>query len=64
MHAIQFLDGKVVSVTTAGFITDIKDLESKLVDNHLFSVFKQIRFEIAKKDTGLELKNRGLGIIS
>jgi hypothetical protein len=37
------LKGKVVSVTTDGFITDVKDLENKMLKHKLFedSLFKE-----------------------
>lgn len=41
LHTIQSLGGKVVSVTTDGFITDIKDIEEKMNDCFLLSIFKQ-----------------------
>jgi hypothetical protein len=58
------MKGKVVSVTTDGFITNINDLESKLKDNFLLTEFKKLREELSDNDIGLEIKNYGKGIIS
>ena len=69
LHAIQNLGGKVVSVTTDGFITDIHDLEGKIIglrneDSFLLSNFKMLREEISRDDTALEIKHDGKGVIS
>jgi hypothetical protein len=64
LHVIQKLNGKVVSVTTDGFISDIKDLENKMENYYLFSKYKELRFEISKNNESLEIKNEGIGIIS
>jgi hypothetical protein len=65
LHSIHQLGGKIVSVTTDGFITDIIDLESKL-NGVLFSVFKNLRRDISGDPNalGLELKHSGVGVIS
>jgi len=39
LHNIQKLGGKVVSVTTDGFITDIEDLEKNYYHYHLMKLF-------------------------
>ena len=70
LHAVQKLNGKVVSVTTDGFITDINDLEKGIIDvmnsddSFLLSKFKELRGEISNDDTALEIKHEGKGIIS
>lgn len=64
LHGIDCSNGKVVSVTTDGFITDIPELESKLSKNYLFGEFKKIRHSLSGDNTGLELKNEGKGIIA
>lgn len=64
LHSIQDLDGLVVSVTTDGFITNLSDLERKISENYLFSMYKKIRFQLSEDDTGLELKSNGRGIIA
>lgn len=68
MHNINKLKGQVVSVTTDGFITDIRDLEKKLlkegVESTIFKSFKSMRLELSGDDTGLEVKHEGVGIIS
>ena len=70
LQAVQKLNGKVVSVTTDGFITDINDLEKGIIDvmnsddSFLLSKFKELRGEISNDDTALEIKHEGKGIIS
>jgi hypothetical protein len=64
LHAINALGGKVVSVTTDGFITNISDLESKISDNYLISEYKRIRSELSGDSTGLELKSCGYGVMA
>jgi hypothetical protein len=58
------LGGKVVSVTTDGFITDIVDLESKISDSYLLSKYKVIRNDLSGNDQGLELKSAGVGVMA
>ena len=63
------LGGKVVSVTTDGFITDVKDLENKLLNLNsseipLFSKYREIRETLSGSSTSLEIKHSGKGIIS
>lgn len=63
---INKLGGKIVSVTTDGFITDLPDLENKLLNcknNYLFKEYRKIRFELSKNPEGIELKQAGVGII-
>ena len=65
LHALGTLNALVVSVTTDGFITNLKDLETYLTDeNFLFSEFKNIRLQLSGDSTGLELKHSGKGIVS
>jgi DNA polymerase elongation subunit (family B) len=68
LHEISKMNGKVVSVTTDGFITDIKDLEGKLEERmdkeSLLREFKESRRMLSRDDTGLEIKHEGVGIIS
>lgn len=70
LHNIHKLGGRIVSVTTDGFITDIENLESRLikelpeVDTLLLRKFKTIRFELANNNEALELKSCGKGIMS
>lgn len=63
LHAINEIEGLVVSVTTDGFITNIEGLESKLTEKFLFGEFKKIRMMLSDENTGLEIKNAGKGII-
>lgn len=64
LHKIHILKGKVVSVTTDGFITDIPDLESKLQDGFLISQFQKLRKILSGESTAYELKSSGLGVLS
>jgi hypothetical protein len=69
LHNISKLGGQVVSVTTDGFITDVKDLETKLLNLNskeipLFSKYREIRETLSGTSTALEIKHSGKGIIS
>ncbi|KAI5849914.1 hypothetical protein GGS23DRAFT_591647 [Durotheca rogersii] len=68
LHNIHLLGGRVISVTTDGFIADVKDLENKLLamnsDNlQCLYLYKDIRKllttfeEDAPDDKALEIKN-------
>jgi hypothetical protein len=63
LHAINELGGRVVSVTTDGFITDVEDLESK-IDGYLLHQFQSARVELSGDGQGLELKNAGCGVMA
>jgi hypothetical protein len=56
----------VVSVTTDGFVTDIDDLEAKIIkaEEKLISFFKELRYDLSENSQALEMKNNGIGIIS
>lgn len=68
LENISKLKGKIVSVTTDGFITDIENLEFKITelyksrDDSLLKEYKKIRYELSRDDSGLEIKKDGLGI--
>jgi hypothetical protein len=71
LHNIQKLGGKIVSVTTDGFITDLDDLENKLLslpkeDTVLLTKYRALRGELTdgKSNEALEIKSHGCGIIS
>jgi hypothetical protein len=69
LHNIDKLGGKVVSVTTDGFITNIKDLENKLLslkpsEIPLFTKYREIRETLSGNSTALEIKHSGKGVIS
>jgi len=69
LHNIQKLEGKVVSVTTDGFITDIVDLEKKLLNlpsstTNLLNMFRKGRKDLFGDPTGYEKKKEGVGISS
>lgn len=59
LHGIQLLVGNIVSITTDGFITDIKDLENKFIKHNFFN--KSLFMEYRKLHNQiLELKNEGV----
>jgi len=74
LHNIHKLGGKIVSVTTDGFITDIDNLEEKLLtlpedQLTLLNKYRSLRMELTQEDTtpdtnALELKKDGKGVIS
>lgn len=68
LHNVNLLGGKVVSVTTDGFITDIPDLESKLLKlkkgNKLLMAYRDAREALFGNPSALELKNSGTGLMS
>jgi hypothetical protein len=74
LHNIQHLDGKIVSVTTDGFITDIENLEHKLLKLDkkkipLLLKYRSLREKLTAGDINpssdaIELKTKGLGVIS
>lgn len=70
LHNISLLRGRVVSVTTDGFITDIPCLEERILEmesgNTLLKLFKSIRCDLTGGEdmTALELKKTCKGIIS
>ena len=58
LHNIQYLGGSVVSVTTDGFITDVEDLENKLLKLSeskitLLLEYRQIRDLLSGENSGL-----------
>ena len=58
------MGGKVVSVTTDGFITNVLDLESKISSGFLLSEYKEIRNDLSGDSTGLEVKSFGCGVMA
>jgi len=69
LHSIHLLKGRIVSTTTDGFITDIEDLESKIINlkgrsKTLIGEYKKMRLDLLNDDTALEVKKSGKGIIS
>lgn len=74
LHNIHLLGGKVVSVTTDGFITDLENLEAKLLDLKpeqipLLLKYRDLRKQLTEGDKNpisdaLEQKSSGKGIIS
>jgi hypothetical protein len=67
LHNVDKFGGKVVSVTTDGFLTDIQNLEEMVVngdDKVLLSIFREIRTILCNNPTALELKTECKGIIS
>ena len=71
LHNIKRLGGKVLSVTTDGFITDLTNLEPKLLNlpvdkTPLFRLFRALRITLTEdtETEALELKNKSRGVIS
>lgn len=64
LHTIQILKGRVISVTTDGFITDIPDLESKLMGGFFINQFCILRDILSGDSTAYEIKSFGSGILS
>lgn len=69
IHNTDKLGGKVVSSTTDGFITDISNLENKLLELPkesigLLNTFRDIRQDLSDNATTLEVKTEGVGVIS
>jgi hypothetical protein len=64
------MKGLAVSVTTDGFITNIENLEDKIMskinpkDFSLLKEFSRLREELSGNPEALELKRSGQGIIS
>jgi hypothetical protein len=67
LHNIQQLKGSIVSCTTDGFVTDVGNLEEKILlldGDSLLKRYRSIRNELSGDYTGLELKHEGKGITS
>lgn len=69
LHNVHKLNGIVVSVTTDGFITNIEDLENRILENDslsslLLRSFRFIREDLSGESVGLEMKHSGRGILS
>lgn len=63
------MDGMVVSVTTDGFITNVIDLEDRILQNnnmnsYLLQSYKKVRKDLSGSDNALELKSEDIGIIA
>lgn len=66
---IKRLGGKVVSVTTDGFITNLENLENKLLklkedEIPLLLLYRELRGDLTENNNALEVKSSGVGIIS
>lgn len=72
LHNVNLLGGKVVSVTTDGFLTNLEDLEEKVFKmptSFLLKVCKKARAGLTvdsdnPNDKALEIKKEGIGIIT
>lgn len=69
LHNINKLGGRVVSVTTDGFITDIQDLEKRLMelppeDTYFVRLYQKMRSMLEFPPEAFEVKNMGLGLAS
>lgn len=69
LHNTHKLKGSVVSVTTDGFITDVEDLEAKILKmsedkQNLLKMYKESRIKLSNVSTALEIKKQGSSIFS
>lgn len=72
LHNIQLLGGRVVSVTTDGFITDIENLESCLINpknklkHDILKIYRKLRNDLSdgKSSDAIELKTGVTGLMS
>ena len=69
LHNLQKLGGRVVSVTTDGFITDLDKLEQTLLmlppnETYLLRKYRSIRTDLSGISEALEVKTCGTGILS
>jgi len=64
---IQMLGGQVVSCTTDGFVTDVENLEEKIINlnikGSLLQRYKDIREKLSGDDSALEIKTSVRGIM-
>jgi len=68
LHNVDLLGGQVVSCTTDGFVCDIENLESKIVESFdmkdtLLKRYREIRTELSGDASALEVKTSVNGII-
>lgn len=72
LHYTHKLDGKVISVTTDGFITDIDDLETKVLElqakekkvNSLLKEYRKLRGYLSSSIEALEVKKSGKNMLT
>ena len=71
MHNINILGGNVVSVTTDGFITDIENLEDKILNSRkrglskiFLRLYRKTRDILSGDPTALEVKSSVKGLLS
>jgi hypothetical protein len=61
------MKGQIVSCTTDGLVTDIKDLEERILNfdpKSFIIMYRSIRGDLSNDPTSLELKHDGEGVIS
>lgn len=69
LHNIEKLKGSVVSATTDGFITNLEELEDKLLElpsekTNLHRMYRKSRLDLSENSNALEVKKQGIGIVS
>lgn len=69
LHNTYLLKGSIVSVTTDGFITDIENLEEKILELpndrlNLLNIYKKSRVNLSNISNALEIKKEGKSIFS
>ena len=67
LHAVDLLGGQVVSCTTDGFVTDIEDLEKKILalghKNTFLEQYRAVRLKLSGDPSGLEVKTSVKGLL-
>jgi hypothetical protein len=70
LFKVDYLGGEVVSCTTDGFVTDIENLEEKLIEydnkyhpDSLLNDYRNIRLKLSGEASALEIKTSVKGII-
>jgi len=71
LNATNILGGKICAVTTDGFVTNIKNLEEKVLSlfakinyqNSFLQDYRDIRFKLSKDPSALEIKTSVKGLV-
>jgi len=69
LHNTSLLKGNITSVTTDGFVSDVSNLEEKLLADKtlktiLLQEYRNARYWLSKDPSALELKTYGKGILT
>lgn len=67
LYNVDLLGGQVVSCTTDGFVTDIEDLENKILalklEKSLHQNYRDVRLKLSGDPAALEVKTSVKGIM-